>query len=120
MLDRHLQGAPESRYVGREVIEVDTVENVIGDRSEKFALKMDVQGFEAHVLAGAEAAADNIPVVGTEMALQPLYDGEQSYTELSELLRRMGYTCIGIWPGYADPISGEMLQVDGLFVRLPH
>lgn len=116
MLDRHTQAAPSSAYTGKESVEVLPLDDIElpGDR---LLLKMDVQGFEQHVLSGAQRTLERVTVVFTEMSLQPLYRGEALFTELSENLLAMGYRCVGIRPGYFDPRTEEILQVDATFVR---
>jgi len=119
ILDRCLDGAPTAAYVGQETVEVFPLAEVLANRpaQERYLLKMDVQGFEADVLKGAEPVLDRCPVVFTEMSLQPLYQGEMLFTELSELLFSKGYRCVGLRPGYFDRKAREILQIDGMFVR---
>src|SRR6201999_3589650 len=56
MLDAHLAAAPHSRYIGKEIVPLsrldDLLESTVGGR--KIFLKLDVQGFEGYVLNGAE------------------------------------------------------------------
>jgi hypothetical protein len=58
-----------------------------------------------------------IDTVQVEMALTPLYEGETSFTDLSNFLLDEGYTIVGLEPGFADPETGRLLQVDGIFHR---
>ena len=56
MLDAHLAASPDSRYVGRETVRVETLDAVF-DRvvrpGERAWLKVDTQGHERDVLTGA-------------------------------------------------------------------
>lgn len=116
MLPRQIRGAPAASYVGTETVRLDTLANVAPVEGP-LALKMDVQGYEQQVLEGARPILDRVAVIWSEMSLQPLYDGEPLYTELGTFMIDLGYTCVGIFPGHYDRANGEMLQVDGLFVR---
>ena len=57
MLDAHLAAAPHSRYVGKEIVPLrrldDLLESTVSGR--KIFLKLDVQGFEGYVLAWGRA-----------------------------------------------------------------
>lgn len=62
-------------------------------------LKMDVQGFEAPVLAGASRLLEErrVQVVYTEVTFAPIYDGQTSFLELQSLLDRLGYVLFGLY-----------------------
>lgn len=119
MLDAHLASAPQSAFVGTEEVPVVPLDEAIASSGAQgpFLLKIDVQGFEAEVIAGAPATLGQSTVVYLEMSLQPLYGGELLFNEISGLLMQSGFRCAGLFPGHFDAEKGEMLQVDGLFVR---
>jgi FkbM family methyltransferase len=119
MLDRHLDAAPGSGYVGTEMIAVTPLDEALAGAApdECYMLKMDVQGFETEVLKGARQTLGRTAMIYTEMSLQPLYAGEALFTDLSREIMALGYRCVGLQPGYADAVNREMLQVDGVFVR---
>jgi FkbM family methyltransferase len=120
MGERHLQSAPHSAYVGTEQVSTARLDNVWHDfvrPGDRVWLKLDVQGYELHVLRGAEAVLDQIDVVQAEMALQHLYEGDSTWRELIDWLEARGFRLAGIEPGFEDPDSGELLQADGIFVR---
>jgi FkbM family methyltransferase len=120
MGDRHLRSAPESAYVGTEGVpaaRLDTVWDELARPGDRVWLKLDVQGYELHVLRGAERVLDRVDVVQAEMALQHLYEGDSSWRELVEWLEVRGFRLAGLEAGFEDPESGELLQADGIFVR---
>jgi len=119
MLDRHLKAAPDSAYVGTEHVQVMALRDVVDQVSvsSRFILKMDVQGFEGEVLRGVGDVLSRCPIIFTEVSLQPLYDGEPLFTELSDTIIRLGYRCVGIRPGYFDQDSREIVQADVTFLR---
>jgi FkbM family methyltransferase len=120
MAARHVESAPESRYVGAEKVPVTTLDEVF-DRyvnpGERAFLKMDVQGFERQVLAGATTTLTKLVGVQLELSLVPLYEGAASYLELCTFLEKQGYRLAALEPGFADPRSGELLQTDAVFFR---
>lgn len=120
MLPAHADAAPGSAYVGAETITVRTLDGWFPElhRGEKNVyLKIDTQGFEAHVLRGARASLAQIPTVQLELSLVPLYAGQKLFDEMVALMREQGYRMVSVEPGFADPRTGELLQADGIFRR---
>ena len=56
-------------------------------------------------------------VVECELSLVELYGGQALMGELVQWLGGMGFALWGLRPGLADGVRGQLLQVDGLFVR---
>jgi FkbM family methyltransferase len=121
ILPSHLESAPDSRYIGKEVIEIRTLDAVFDGlckSAKNIYMKIDAQGFEDRVLKGAENSLARINTVQVEMSLVPLYDGELLFTEMCMLMRAKGYTLVAIEDGFSDPASGQLLQIDGIFHRI--
>jgi hypothetical protein len=121
MLDVHAQAAPESRYVGRETVRVETLDDAF-DRwvrpGERVWLKIDTQGHERDVLAGAAAVLPRIQTVEVEMSPVGLYEGEALFTEMFDWLVARGYACLHLQPGMYDPADERLLSLDGIFHRV--
>ena len=120
MLPAHLASAPESRYVGRETIQVRTLDALFPSLcrpGDQVYLKMDTQGFESRVLRGAEGSLDRIAIIQMELSLVPLYEGEMLFHQMCAHMKSKGFHLVAIEPGFCDPASGELLQVDGIFRR---
>jgi len=120
MLPEHVQSAPESRYVGKEIVKIRRLDTVFGeivkDESNVF-LKIDVQGFEKKVLEGASEVLRKIIGIQMELSLVPLYQAETTLIPMLELMRDMNYELVGIEPGFTHPESGRLLQADCIFIR---
>ncbi len=121
MLPMHRAGAPESAYIGCEMVAMKTLDSVVGSvvpaGDRKLFCKLDVQGYESQVLAGAKTLLPRIAGLQMEISLAPLYDGQSSFNELLDVMARQGFEVFGFTPGFVDPRSGRMLQVDGVFFR---
>jgi hypothetical protein len=119
MGEQHLASAPESAYVGTQQIttaRLDSIwDEVVGNETP--FLKLDVQGFEMHVLRGADAHLDRVAGVQAELELVHLYEGDSLWRDVVDLLDARGFELAGLEPGFEDPESGRMLQADGIFVR---
>lgn len=121
MLPAHLESAPESKYIGKEIIEIKKLDTIFSDLcnpSNKVYMKIDTQGFEDKVLKGAENSLRHIHTVQMEMSLVPLYEGAFLFNEVFALMSEKGYTLVAVEPGFSDPDSGQLLQVDGIFHRV--
>jgi FkbM family methyltransferase len=121
MLERHVRALPISKYLGAEQTELVRIDDVLQeylahDEDKSLALKMDVQGFEGEVLDGASRTLKNIKLIYTEMSLCPLYDREVPFFDLYSRIIKLGFRCVGISPGFLDPTTWEVLQVDATFV----
>jgi FkbM family methyltransferase len=122
MNERHERGAPDSTYIGTEEIEVTTLDaiwdEVVGSAQRPY-LKLDVQGFELEALRGGEDRLDNLHGIQAELSLVPLYEGAPPWTEVITYLQDRGFHPVQLAPAFADPQTGEVLQVDGIFLRTP-
>jgi len=120
MLERHADAAPQSRYVATEEVPATTVDALVdkhGIRPETTLLKIDVQGYEEQVLAGAAASLDRFTAVRTEMSLVPLYDGQALFADILTALDSHGFDLWQLEPGFVEPSTGRLLQADGVFFR---
>jgi FkbM family methyltransferase len=120
MLPYHMAAAPESRYVGKERIELKTLDSLFTELcvdDHNVWLKIDTQGFEQRVLEGAKSSLAHIKILQLEMSLIPLYEDEMLFSDMNEMLSNKGYRIIAIEPSFSDNNSGHLLQVDGIFYR---
>ena len=52
-----------------------------------------------------------------EVSLVSLYEGETLLTEMIGLMSDKGYLLMDIEPGFYNPHTGQLLQVDCIFFR---
>jgi FkbM family methyltransferase len=120
MLPAHLEAAPYSRFVGDIQVEMVTLKDAI-DRhvraGERLFVKIDAQGYESRILAGATERLDRIQGLQLELSIVPLYEGSATLGTLIGEAERLGFTLMSIEPGFSDQRSGRLLQADGLFFR---
>jgi FkbM family methyltransferase len=120
MAPRHVASAPESAYVADELVEVHRLDDLASELvrpGERVWLKIDVQGFELPVLQGAEQTLDQVEIVEAELSLVELYEGQALLGEVTAYLTSRGFGARFLQPIFGDPITGELLQVDGIFAR---
>jgi FkbM family methyltransferase len=120
MLDTHLEGAPESRVIGTEKVDLRTLTDAAGpylDGSKTF-LKIDTQGFELEVLKGAAGIFDKITGIELEISIVPLYSGQDWLLEnVLQYMRERGFSLKSINPAFTDHSTGKMLQCNGIFFK---
>lgn len=118
MLDAHIDAAPSVRYVGAETITVSTLDAEVAELvpGRRPFLKIDTQGFEREVLAGGTTTVEACLGLQLELSLVPLYGGGMLIDEAISWAYDRGFRMVGLEQGYAAP-TGEILQIDGVFVR---
>jgi FkbM family methyltransferase len=122
ILRRSTDAAAATAYVGAEEVVATTVDDLVarhGLAPETTLLKIDVQGFEMSVLEGAALTLDRFGALRTEMTLVPLYDGQSLLPEMIEYLGDHGFDLWYVDPGWVEPDTKRMLQLDGVFFRKP-
>jgi len=120
MLPQHLNSAPESRFISQEEIEIkklDTIFNAMVSANDNVMLKIDTQGYEKNVIDGAIESLPKIKIIQLEMSIVQLYESELLMTEMINYLDARGYQLFSLENGFGDSDSGQLLQVDGIFVR---
>jgi FkbM family methyltransferase len=79
-------------------------------------LKVDVQGAEHLVLAGAKATLHRTQLLLTEVSFQPLYEGSSTIEEVIAVCHEQGFLLKHLMEGFRA-VNGELLQADALFER---
>jgi FkbM family methyltransferase len=113
--------APGSRHVRFEEVEITTLDTFFRQHELPAAavpfLKLDVQGFEQQVLAGARGTLPRFLGIQCELSLVPLYSGQLLLVEMLTFLRELGFELHAMLPGFTDERTGRSLQMDGIFFR---
>jgi|SRR5579859_2808505 len=120
MLPEHERAAPGSAYVGSETVALRRLDSIAGEYlqdARHVLLKIDTQGYEDRVLAGARGMLGNVAAIQTELSLVPLYAGQLLFDEMQARIETMGYRLFALFPGYVHEQTGQTLQVDGFFLR---
>lgn len=113
-----LRAAPEARTVGS--VEVDLIalaDTIAANAGRAIMLKIDVQGLEPQVLEGCGAHLAEVAVLEAEMAMAPTYLGQQPFEQVDGWIRDHGFRRVGFDYGFWDRARGELLELDGIYVR---
>ena len=118
MLPDHTAAEPRSSVVGNETVPIHRLDDIwSGSQQDRPLLKIDVQGFERQVLAGAGQTLALCRAVIVEMSLVPLYGNQVLARELWDILDSKGFDLQFLEAGFRHPQTFQLLQMDGIFVR---
>jgi FkbM family methyltransferase len=120
MNDVHLKAAPDSKYIASETVRVERLDDIarpLLPKDSRLFLKVDTQGYEEEVLAGADLILKSVSAMQLELSVVPLYQGAPSLRRILELCEGLGFQLHGLIPGFYEEKSGRLLQMDGLFLR---
>jgi FkbM family methyltransferase len=92
------------------------LEKNLNQMSRGILLKLDVQGFEDRVLRGAEKVLAKCEACILEACIDPLYEGQADFNELTRLLTQAGYK----YAGNLDQVHGKdgrVIFLDAVFLK---
>jgi FkbM family methyltransferase len=107
--DDELDGAP------REV-QLVTVDELIAESRSPFLLKIDVQGSELDVLAGASNVLEQAQAVILEVSLFPFFRGGHVFSEVIASLDDRGFAVYDVIEPAYRLLDGALGQLDVVFV----
>ena len=116
----HVEACLTSSYKAKEncsIIKLDSFKHESLTPDSNIFLKIDTQGYEHFVLEGASEFLKKAKGVQIEMSLIYLYEGQKLYFELTSMLMSSGFTLWNVVPGFSEPKTGRMLQIDGVFFK---
>lgn len=106
-----------------EEVEVRTLDAVVAelrgqrDIGQGLYLKMDTQGYDLEVLAGADRSLAGIAAVQSELSCQRIYVQMPNYVTVLDALERRGFQMSGIFPVSQDTalriIEADCVLVNG-------
>jgi FkbM family methyltransferase len=118
ILPLHLNGDPDSEYIGQEEIEIRKLDSVFKSvclGKKHIMVKIDTQGYEMKVLEGSASSLPFITLLQIEMSLVQLYEGEILYNRMFEFLQSKGFELWSVENGFYDMKTGRLLQFDCIF-----
>jgi len=80
-------------------------------------LKLDTQGSDLDVLAGAGAAMRDIYAIQAELSLKTIYDGAPRYLDALAEFEKQGFEVTGMYPLSRDKKSMAVVEYDCVMTR---
>jgi hypothetical protein len=106
--------APRSRLVPVTTLDTLSREHGLGG---PYVLKVDVEGAELDVLAGASLVLQRTEMVLLEVSLFELNPGAAQFGDVVCWMRDNGWTVYDVYNGHVRPLDGALAQLDVAFVR---
>lgn len=102
----------------REVL-MTTLDELCKQRalSGPYLVKIDVQGGELEVLAGAQAILPETDAAVVEVSLLQLLEGIPNFTRVVQQMNDYGFVTYDLFGGHARPADGALAQIDVVFVK---
>jgi FkbM family methyltransferase len=109
---------PNARNVGKEVVAVARLDGLQLPQSNAALLKIDTQGFEQQVLAGASRCLASFIGVQMELPIIHLYEGAWSFDEAVAYMRQAGFQISNLIPvNYDTTDTVSLVEVECIFRR---
>jgi len=112
--------SPDARYRASELVPIHTLdvaaEKALSTARRPF-LKVDVQGYEEQVLAGAPRTLARLVGLQIELSFVELYRGQKLYAEFVSWIEREGFVVHRLVPSFVDATTGRWLQADVIAFR---
>lgn len=113
-LSEHYGGG--ARIVADKEVELRTLDSLVPDGKRVSLLKIDVQGFERAVLAGAGRVLKNTVAVLIEVNMQSHYLGDDNFPALWTILSDHGFSFWSMSPPMLGR-DGQALWADAVFLN---
>jgi FkbM family methyltransferase len=112
---------PDSELEATEVVEIRRLDEIFAEisgplTSPRTYLKLDTQGWDLEVLAGAAGCLDDVLALQTEISMRAIYEGMPSYLEALTELERLGFGVTGFYPVTRDA-DLRVIEYDCVLVR---
>jgi len=108
------RGQPENLVVPMRTLDC-LINNRLGYETIDL-LKVDVQGLENDVIAGAGEALARTEAIYCEVSYRPVYAGSCTFFDIYSALMLKGFKLLDVEPGYRA-LDGELLQADAFFCK---
>lgn len=115
----HKKLYPGSAEHTEEKIHIERLDDLMQNESlEKTTLvKIDVQGFEASVIRGAQETLKRSQVVIVENSFVTLYEGQALFAEIHNLLHELGFLYSGRLETHYDKKTKAPIYEDSIFIK---
>jgi FkbM family methyltransferase len=119
ILERASQPPDERAKLRTRSIPVRTLDGLLAERewAAPFGLKLDIEGYEARVIEGAERVLSMTQFVIAELWLIKMYQQSHTFAEFISLMDSRGFALFDILDGGKTAMNQGVNFIDALFVR---
>ncbi|MGE5624864.1 MAG: FkbM family methyltransferase [Bacillota bacterium] len=106
-----------------EEVRLRTLDEVLpkateGLKAPKLFLKMDTQGYDLQVFAGAKKSLPKILALQTEISIQAIYKGMPDYLKSLGIYTKAGFVISGLYPVSRDRDTLALIELDCVMRRI--
>ena len=119
MTDIHKQAFPYTEKSSTVEVKISKLDDICEnlDLGISLFIKIDVQGYEDKVLKGGEKTVKKAKLVIVETSFVPLYESQPLFDDIYKVFSEWGFKCIGMIDQLSDPMTGQILQGDAIFIK---
>ena len=119
MKDLHTSTFVESKFVGKETIELKRLDEVLNlsQLQKNILIKLDVQGYEKKVIAGGETIFLSASVLIVETIFEPFYEDQWLFDDIYRYFTENNFKFMGFAEQAYSPKTGIPLFADAIFVK---
>jgi FkbM family methyltransferase len=115
-----MESFPGAAVQAQEEVTVRRLDDVIEDclprPDSRVFLKLDTQGWDLEVLAGATRSMAAVVCLQSEISVRPIYRGMPRYLEALQVMEAMGFELTGLFPVARDA-ELRIVELDCVMVR---
>ncbi|ARK09912.1 FkbM family methyltransferase [Fibrella sp. ES10-3-2-2] len=110
---------PETAITNEIIVPVTTLDTVAKSLNlvKPVLLKLDVQGYEMHVLEGAKETLEHIDYLVFEASFTAMYEGEFLFNKMHDYVQSKGFEIVSPVGSFQNN-DGQFLQLDILYKRV--
>ncbi len=112
--------AARAETAGSIPVDVRTIDKVLeecGALGRNIYLKCDAQGAEEQIMCGGSKTIQHAKAVEIELSIAEMYEGQWDFRSALDLFLEKDFEVYSIEAGFADPVTGQVMQVDAIFTR---
>jgi FkbM family methyltransferase len=115
----HKEAFPYTERTQKIPVRMETLDKLLSGKplTRPVLMKLDVQGSEMAVFEGARKTLECTDLIVCEVAFKPLYVDQPLFHDVYSLLVDRGFDFCGQLSELKNPMNGETLQIDALFLR---
>jgi FkbM family methyltransferase len=120
MADAHKEAFPYTKQTSMVKVNIAKLDDIAKDLdlTRPLFIKIDVQGYEKAVIEGGRDTIMKADVIICELSFVVLYESQPLFSEVYLILQQMGFEFQGMLDQFVDPVTGIVLQGDGIFTNL--
>jgi FkbM family methyltransferase len=115
-----MESFPGAEVRAQEEVTVRRLDDVIDDclprPDSRVFLKLDTQGWDLEVIAGATRSMASVVCLQSEISVRPIYRGMPRYLEAVQVMEGLGFELTGLYPVARDA-KLRIVELDCIMIR---